>query len=215
MRRAAAAAAHLDEERAEELTDAAPDAGAHPKVVAGTLTFGMFRFPNGAEQQGPFHEGKLHGSNCVYVWPSGNRFEGAMQHGRRVGIGKKTWKASGNSYAGEWANDQCAGFGVALDCNATIQRCGVWKGNVLAQSRPVPLSHLPADMFAKERGQSRACGACCCLSHAFSSLSLCLSDTRQIAVQFCCACAVSGIAAQWTLSIFRTAWVAGSAGMVE
>src|SRR5262245_20407715 len=50
----------------------------------------------------------------VYVFKSGNRYQGQFRNGIKEGRGKFTWVSSGNTYDGQWKNDNRNGKGLFL-----------------------------------------------------------------------------------------------------
>lgn len=95
---------------------------------------GAYRYPDGSEYSGEFHNAKMHGQGTyvyagrgekyvgewrngaingegTYYYRSGNRYQGEWRNGRKNGQGTYTY-ANGEKYVGEFANDQPNGQGV-------------------------------------------------------------------------------------------------------
>lgn len=64
---------------------------------------GVFIFPSGNRYEGDWKDGKRHGSG-ILVMPSGDRYEGGFKKDEFSGYGIYTWKKSGQSYSGQWVN---------------------------------------------------------------------------------------------------------------
>ena len=75
--------------------------------------FGHFRWPDGSEYRGYFHDDERHGFGRLQA-ANGDLYEGMWECGRRVGQGKMTWN-DGCKYNGEWKNNLRHGKGVGFD----------------------------------------------------------------------------------------------------
>lgn len=112
-----------------------------------------YEYPNGTRYYGPMKEGRPIDGQVIMVFPSGNRYDGEIRGGKRMGCGTYTF-ASGKRYIGQFKNDrfegqgmwilqngdryigtfqnnQCQGQGVFIFANGSSKR-GMWQdGNLI------------------------------------------------------------------------------------
>ncbi|XP_070575783.1 junctophilin-1-like [Ptychodera flava] len=114
------------------------------------MSGGRFNFDDGGSYCGGWEEGKAHGYGCctgpkgkgeycgswhygfellgVYMWPSGNTFEGQWENGRRNGLGiesKGRWV-----YRGEWSQAYKGRYGVRQSLNSGAKYEGTWSSGL-------------------------------------------------------------------------------------
>ncbi len=104
---------------------------------------GVHHFEDGAVYTGNFVNGWGEGIGRI-VYPSGSSYEGEWKQGNQHGIGRFSWP-NGRVYEGQWANGQRAGLGVLWSKGGKVLKCGLWRDDKFAESRPVPRRLLPAD----------------------------------------------------------------------
>ena len=68
----------------------------------------------------------MHGRG-VYVWPSGQSYEGEYKADLKDGYGSYRWK-DGRRYIGDWKNNKRHGRGYVKDVDGR-ERSGVWEND--------------------------------------------------------------------------------------
>ena len=94
---------------------------------------GTYTYRNNAQYVGGFHENKRHGRG-TYTWPDGARYSGEYKDDLRDGKGIFTYP-KGERFVGEFRNDKRNGPGTEYGADGKVLRSGVWKDDVLVESR--------------------------------------------------------------------------------
>ena len=71
---------------------------------------GLYLFESGDTYEGDFKDGKRHGKG-VYSWKDGKKYEGRFENGIIEGKGTFTW-SSGNKFKGNYKNNKIDGRGI-------------------------------------------------------------------------------------------------------
>ncbi|MBE9178910.1 oligosaccharide flippase family protein [Oculatella sp. LEGE 06141] len=110
-------------------------------------------YPDGTQYYGPIEAGLPSTGQVTMVFPSGNRYDGDLQDGRRNGCGTLTftngrrysgqfqndlfngwgeWRLeSGNRYIGEFKDNKCDGIGTFIFSDGS-SKSGNWQNGILA-----------------------------------------------------------------------------------
>ncbi|NJR64875.1 MAG: hypothetical protein HC772_05445 [Leptolyngbyaceae cyanobacterium CRU_2_3] len=112
-----------------------------------------YQYPNGAQYYGALQNGLPTDGRAIVVFPTGNRYDGELQQGKRNGCGTYTFKngrryvgqfkqdqfegrgiwmlGNGDRYVGDFQANQCQGEGIFLLADGSSQK-GLWRdGNLI------------------------------------------------------------------------------------
>lgn len=70
-----------------------------------------YKYPNGSRYYGSMVKGRPANGRVTIVFPTGNRYDGELKEGQRMGCGTYTF-ANGRRYMGQFQNDRFEGQGV-------------------------------------------------------------------------------------------------------
>lgn len=175
----------------------------------GDLPSGTLRFPNGVTFVGELDFNRPNGAGVLSradgasfrgEWSMGRAVSGEFQLPPGASDDKKEQPIAAARYVGELDPlDLPHGIGCEVDAKGKMVagRSGEWLHGLLVEYRAVPLSLMPADLFAEERGQSLcllqsllvAPFRLCAHPHSVCALSL------QLVALCYCAPTAAGIAA--------------------
>lgn len=89
---------------------------------------GRFNFKNGDVFEGNFKKGIKEGKG-TYTHSNGDKYIGEWKNDKREGRGTYTYH-DGGKYVGEWKNDNKEGKGTMYKSDNSIDKKGIWKGDV-------------------------------------------------------------------------------------
>ena len=103
--------------------------------------FGVYVFPSGDKYEGQWKDNKYDGQG-TFTWSDGKKYVGQFKDNKKNGQGTFTF-ANGNKYVGQFQDDKYGGFGTFYNANGSINQQGLWRDNNFVQAQTPPAVNPP------------------------------------------------------------------------